>query len=231
MLVAITVTLVSLALILGAVWGLSGKLTPRTEGFLVALSGGALIVSVTEELIRPAHANLSLPWLSLAIAAGAVAFTVADTALEKKMGDSKGGGLLLAITFDGVPENLALGVALIGADAKAVAALAGSIFLSNLPEAAGGANQMKKGGLSRRRVLLLWSGTALVLALCALIGNFALRDIGEVPLSAIRAFAAGAVTASLATEVFPQAYQHDHKETGFAVTLGLILAFVLSDLG
>ena len=151
--------------------------------------------------------------------------------MQRSTEGSDGGGLLLAITFDGVPENLALGVALIGAGAPEVAALAGSILLSNLPEAAGGAKRMCEGGMGRARVLGMWAATAALLAGAAVIGNLALQDVSEGTLSAIRAFAAGAVTASLATEVFPQAYREDHQPTGIAVTLGLLIAFALTRLG
>ena len=227
----LVVVVVSAALILGAAWGLYGRLPDRTEGFLVALAGGALIVSVMSELIQPASAHLPLWGLSLAVALGAVGFTLADSALERASDGSEGKGLLLAITFDGVPENLALGVALIGTGAPEVAALAGSILLSNLPEAAGGAKRMAESGMSRGRVMALWVGTAGLLALAAVVGNLMLQDLGDAPLAAIRAIAAGAVTASLATEVFPQAYKEDHKATGIAVTLGLLIAFALSQLG
>lgn len=227
----IVVTIVSAALIAGAAWGLYGRLHDRTEGFMVAMAGGALIVSVMLELIEPASQHMPLWALALAVALGAVSFTAADAALEKSTEGSEGGGLMLAITFDGVPENLALGVALIGAGAPEVAALAGSILLSNLPEAAGGAKRMHEGGMSRSRVMWLWIATAGLLAGSAIFGNLVLQGLGDTPLAAIRAFAAGAVTASLATEVFPQAYREDHKATGIAVTLGLLVAYALTQLG
>lgn len=227
----LVVAIVSAALIVGAAWGLFGRLPDRTEGFLVAMAGGALIVSVMTELIEPASDHLPLWGLAMAVAGGAVLFTGADALLERHTEGSEGSGLMLAITFDGVPENLALGVALIGAGAPEVAALAGSILLSNLPEAAGGAKRMREGGMDRRRVFWMWIATAVLLAASAVIGNLALREVGEGTLAAIRAFAAGAVTASLATEVFPQAYREDHKSTGIAVTLGLLIAFGLTRIG
>ena len=46
---------VSGALVAGAAWGIYGKLPERVEGFLVALAGGALLLSVTSELIEPDH--------------------------------------------------------------------------------------------------------------------------------------------------------------------------------
>ena len=54
MMTIIVILVVSGALILGAVWGIYWKLPKKTEGFLVALAGGALMVSAILELIEPA---------------------------------------------------------------------------------------------------------------------------------------------------------------------------------
>ncbi|MEQ3624841.1 MAG: zinc transporter [Celeribacter sp.] len=227
----IVIAVTSASLIFGAMWGLFGKLPRRLEGFLIAMAGGALIVSVMSELVTPAGKMLHPFWLSLMVGLGAGLFVWLDGLVKRKVGDDSGAGLLLAITMDGIPENLALGVALIGAGPMEVMALAGSIFLSNLPEAAGGARDMRDDGLSRRRSLMLWVGTAGLLSVAALVGNLALADVGDSWLAMIRAFAGGAVVASLATEVFPTAYREDHRGTGIAVALGLIVAYLLGLLG
>lgn len=226
----IVIAVVSAALILGAVWGIYGNLSKQTEGFLVALAGGALIVSAVLELINPAIEQAETGIALAVVFAGALIFTGLDYLVKKKWGSNGGGGLLAAITLDGIPENLALGVALIGADALAVAALSGSIFLSNLPEAAGGAKEMSENGSSKNKILALWSATALLLSLAAFIGNWLLADVGEDALAYIRCFAGGAVVASLAIEVFPKAFKNDQYWTGVAAALGLILAFYLNSL-
>lgn len=160
----IVVLVVSGALLAGAAWGLYGKLGERTEGFLVALAGGALLLSVTSELIEPSIEK-STVWVAMAgVAAGAIVFSLVDYWIDEKWGPESGGGLLAAITLDGIPENLALGVALIGAMPLEVAALAGSILLSNLPEAAGSARQMADGGKSKGRIFSLWAATAVLLS-------------------------------------------------------------------
>ena len=226
--VIVVVAVVSGALLIGAAWGIYGKLPPKWEGFLVALAGGALIVSLINELIEPSMKQTSTAIALGAVAAGAVVFTVLDYWVDEKWGSDGGGGLLAAITLDGIPENLALGVALIGAGMGEVAALAGSIFLSNLPEAAGGAKEMAKGDRSKAAVLGLWAATALLLSAAAIVGNIALEGVSPHVLAATRCFAAGAVVASLATEVFPKAYKEDHHMAGVATVLGLILAYLLS---
>ncbi|MEB3416079.1 zinc transporter [Alteriqipengyuania sp. WL0013] len=225
------VLVVSGALIAGAVWGVYGKLSGRLEGFLVALAGGALLLSVTSELIQPSVERGGLFPAMLGVAAGAIVFTVCDYLIDEKWGEKSGGGLLAAITLDGIPENLALGVALIGAGGLEVAALAGSILLSNLPEAAGGAREMAESGRAKGKVVGLWAGTALLLSMAAIAGYLALDTVGEEALAIIRCFAAGAVVASLATEVFPKAYREDSHLAGVATALGVILAFGLGSLG
>lgn len=223
--------IVSAALVAGALYGLYGRLSDRAEGFIVAVAGGSLVLSLVTELIEPAIERTSLWLCILAVAAGAGVFTIVDWLIDEKMDNSRGGGLLAAITLDGIPENLALGVALIGAGPMQVLALAGSIFLSNLPEAAGGAKRMAEGGRSRGRILWLWTGTALMLAIAAIAGNILLADVSPHLLSLLRCFAAGAVVASLATEVFPLAFREDHQLAGFATALGLMLSLVLAELG
>lgn len=227
----IVVCVVSGALLIGAAWGIFGKLPPKWEGFLIALAGGALIYSLVVELIEPSVEASSLGLSMAAVAAGALVFTWLDYLVDEKWGSDGGGGLLAAITLDGVPENLALGVALIGAGPKEVAALAGSIFLSNLPEAAGGAKEMSKGGHSKAKVFALWAATAGLLSAAAIVGNIALENASVHLLAITRCFAAGAVVASLATEVFPKAYKEDHHLSGVATVLGLILAYGLASIG
>ena len=155
----IVVCVVSGALLLGAAWGVLWTLPQKLEGFLIAAAGGALIVSAMSELIEPALMKISLVSVTLSVGAGALVFTIVARFIKEKFGEDSGGGLLASVTLDGIPENLVLGVALIGAGPMQIAALAGSIFLSNLPEAAGGAKEMVKNW-PKRRVFLLWGLTA-----------------------------------------------------------------------
>lgn len=228
--VLIVAAIVSGALVIGALWGACGRLDKPLEGFLVAIAGGALLLSVTTELIQPSIDKSSLLHAMIGVGLGAVVFVAVDRLIARRIGEDSGGGLLAAITLDGIPENLALGVALIGAGPMEVAALAGSILLSNLPEAAGGAREMKDSGWSRGKIVATWAVTALVLSLATIIGNVALSGVDEGVLALVRCFAAGAVVASLATEVFPKAYDEDRQWAGIATAMGVILAFLLGSL-
>ena len=222
--------MVSAALIVGALWGIYGTLSKNLEGFLVALAGGALLVSALLELIHTAVKNYSVPIALSVVFLGAIVFTVLDYLIKKKWSAPSGTGLLAAITLDGIPENLALGVALIGATPLSVAALSGSILLSNLPEATGGAKEMV-AKYSKSKVFLLWLATALILAAAALVGHYALANVSKEYLSYLKCFAGGAVVASLALEVFPKAFKQDKYWAGLATAIGLVLALYLNTLG
>lgn len=231
MLMVAVILVVSGALIIGALWGLYGRLPSWLEGNLLAVAGGALMISVVIELIQPAVTDSGV-WVAAAFAMlGAVIFASVDYLLDEKLNADGGSGLLAAITLDGVPENLALGVALISGNVMQVAALAGSILLSNLPEAAGGAKEMRRNGASNKKVLMLWIGAAILLSLAAILGKVLLKNVDDAIISAINCFAAGAVIASLATEVFPTAFKRSNHWAGISTTVGLILALALNQLG
>lgn len=227
----LVIAAVSGSLVLGALWGIYGNLPGRLEGLIVAMAGGALMISAVLELIEPSTKVTSYGAVAAMVLAGATTFAVLDYLIKQRWGRDSGGGLLAAITLDGVPENLALGVALITTGPLGAASLSGSILLSNLPEAAGGAREMSSGGRSNRSVLGLWAATAVLLTVAALAGNFLLGGVPESGLALIRSFAGGAVVGSLAIEVFPAAFKESGYGTGVSVAVGLLLALYLDSLG
>lgn len=226
----IVILVVSGALLLGAAWGIYGRLPERFEGGLIALAAGALMLSAVLELIVPALNEISIWAVLSSVLFGAAIFAGLDYLVDEKWGGDSGGGLLAAITLDGIPENLALGVALISSGPLQVIALSASIFLSNLPEAASGAKQMAAAGHSNRSVFILWVVTALTLSAAALVGNVLLAGAPDWSLSVIKCFAGGAVVSSLATELFPQAYREDAHWAGMNTAIGFMLALYLHQL-
>lgn len=87
--------------------------------------------------------------------------------------------LLAAVTSDGVPENVALGVAL-GEGTGGLALLA-AIFVSNFPEALVGSASMKAQG--RRFILGAWTACGVLLTLAVLLGAGPLSNAEPQPLS------------------------------------------------
>jgi zinc transporter, ZIP family len=148
---------------------------------LLAFASGALITAVAFELFEDAFRQSA--WRAgIAFAAGATVFIVVDTWLDKRTerrsaaGAAVGFALLAAVTLDGVPENLALGVTLIAGGSPALLV---AIFLSNLPEAIVGSKKMVEAGLSRGQALRIWGATAVLLGLAVVGGYGALEGLPE----------------------------------------------------
>jgi ZIP family zinc transporter len=137
-----------------------------------------------------------------------------------------GMALLAAVTLDGVPENVALGVAL-GEGTGGLALLA-AIFVSNFPEALVGASSMRSQGRSSLAVVGLWVGCAALLVLAVLIGAGPLSGSDPETISLPLAFAAGAVIASLADTLMPEAYENGGPAVALSTAAGFLLSFVLS---
>jgi ZIP family zinc transporter len=221
----------SSALVIGGIIG-AYKPPPRPvlKG-LLAFASGALISAVAFELFQDAY-EVGGPWRAgSALFAGATVFIVVDTWLERRTerrvasGGAVGFALLAAVSLDGVPENLAMGVSLID---DASAALLVAIFASNFPEAIVGAQKMRDHGLSPRAIVGIWSGTAVVLAAAVLVGYATLEGIDDEALAWPLGFAGGAVLASLADTLMPEAYKDAGPWVAWATALGFLLSFLVA---
>ncbi|GGL51150.1 ZIP family metal transporter [Halocalculus aciditolerans] len=214
-----------LPLVIGAALALRWRPPLRVRAELLAFASGALLVGLAFELFEPAVAVLGPLPVFVALLAGTALLVAVKSALGRE--DHTGLALLAGVLADGVAENLALGVALIGPAAGATPLLAG-IAANNLPEALGGASAMHDAGWPARRVLLVWTATATALAAATVAGYAALADLGPLPLAVVRAFGAGAVLATLAVEIMPDAYETGGPTVAFATALGFFLAFALT---
>ena len=137
-----------------------------------------------------------------------------------------GFALLAAVTLDGVPENLALGVSLLSGGGSVVLLVA--IFCSNFPEALVGAVAMRRGGRSAPFAIGIWSFTAVLLTAAVVFGHGVFARLPEEHLAFPLAFAGGAVLASLADTLMPEAFEHGRPLNSMATAAGFLVSFVLS---
>lgn len=218
----------SSALVAGAVLGAFFDPSRGLVAAALAFASGALIVALAFDLFEEALRVGGTVIAASGLLAGAATFVTADGLLDRYAGNATGFVLLASITLDGIPENLALGVALIGKSLSGILALLVAIFASNLPEALGGAANMRSGGHSRKFAIGVWALTGGILAAAVVLGNAALAEAGEAPLAFVRAFAGGAVLASLANALMPQAYRDGGKLIAFATAAGFLTSFLLT---
>jgi ZIP family zinc transporter len=137
-----------------------------------------------------------------------------------------GFALLAAVTLDGVPENLALGVSLLSGGGSI--ALLVAIFCSNFPEALVGAVAMRRGGRSAPFAVAIWLLAAVLLAAAVVLGRAVFAQFPEESLAFPLAFAGGAVLASLADTLMPEAFEHGRPLNSMATAAGFLVSFFLS---
>ncbi len=223
----------SSALVIGAVAGAYWTPPKPLLASALAFASGALITALAFDLFQESFERGA--WLSaIGLLLGAATFVAADELLDRFIEGAGGGvssfALLAGVILDGIPENMALGVSLLETSGAGALTLLVAIFFSNLPEALGGAVGMRQQGRSRRFAIGVWSATAVVLAAAVVLGNFALSGTGEGPLAVLLSFAGGAVLASLADTLMPDAYREGGAWVAFATTAGFLLSFLISEI-
>ena len=224
----------SSALVIGGVVGAYLRPPQCLVAVALAFASGALITALATDLFAEPF-RTGGAWLSgIGLLAGAATFVVADELLDRyieRAGSGVSGfAILAAVTLDGVPENMALGVSLLQTSWTGALALLVAIFASNLPEALGGTVGMRDQGYSRSFAIAVWTATATTLAVAVVVENAALSGVSEEPLSVLLAFAGGAVLASLADTVMPDAYREGGKPVAFATAAGFFVSFAISEL-
>jgi ZIP family zinc transporter len=247
----------SSALILGALVGGWVQIPKRLLAGMLAFASGALITALAFELFEDSHEQGGMWRAGLGLMAGAVAFTLLSQRLDRVAeGDdpedhgsekldkdaasqeappsnasvtgSAGLALLAAVTLDGVPENIALGVSL-GEGTGGVALLA-AIFVSNFPEALVGSASMRAQGRSQAFIVGVWFACAALLTVAVVVGAGPLSSAEPETLSWPLAFAAGAVLASLADTLMPEAYEDGGPAVALSTAAGFVLSYVLATL-
>jgi zinc transporter, ZIP family len=221
----------SSALVIGGVAGAFWRPPRALVAAALAFASGALITALAFDLFEESFRTGGVWFSGLGLLAGAAAFVAADEWLDRHIERAGGGvsgfAILAAVTLDGIPENMALGVTLLEGTGSVVLLVA--IFASNLPESLGGAVGMRDEGRSEGFVILVWALTAVLLAASVVAGNAVLLGTDERLLSVLLAFASGAVLASIADTLMPDAYREGGGLIAFATVAGFFLSFMIEN--
>ena len=209
---------------------------------------GALISSVSFELVAPALQD-SEPWkVGLGLAAGSAVFFLGDRAIARIGGsnrkspdegadadagddgeDGDGLGIVLGTVLDGIPESAGLGMSLVGGAGVSVSLLAG-IWISNFPESLGSTVNMLKGGWTKGKIRLMWWAIVAVSAVSAGLGFVIVDNSSVLSGVLVESFAAGALLTMIADEMAPEAYDRSAVYAGLATVAGFALAVLLTTL-
>ncbi len=133
--------------------------------------------------------------------------------------------VFFGIALHNIPEGLAIGAGLEASPAVGIH-IAIAIGLHNIPEGLAVAGPLRAGGMSMPKVILFTLGAGLMTVVGTIIGILVL-DISDALISALLAFAAGAMIYIVNDELLPKAnHFHDHLANAGMIS-GLLLGFLL----
>jgi zinc transporter, ZIP family len=226
----------SVGLVVGAVASSVSRLSHHAIAMSMSVGAGLLLAAVSLKLaadaVRLAGAVPAILFLLL----GAAVFSGLNVLLARFGGANRkrcgectpqpsesqhpGSGVAIALgtALDAVPEALVLGLSLHQRVLPLELVIAFSI--GNLPEALSGATGMRTAGRSYRYIILLWGATAVGAAVAVAAGYALFSSLGESSPPRLQAFGAGALLATTAETMIPEAFHNSPRFSGFLAAIG-----------
>ena len=223
------------ALLIGVLLAFWMPIGRRLLGMIMAFGAGVLISAVSYELVEEAVAVAADSYaVAAGFVAGALVFFTGDVLIDRHVASAsaRGGGgfgIVLGAVLDGIPESVVIGASALAGESASVAVIV-AVFLSNVPESIAASTDLVRDGMPKGRVLLMWIVVVATSTIAAGVGYALLKDASGVWVSAIQAFAAGAILTMLADEMIPEAFEktEHRKSVGLAVAFGFALSAALS---
>jgi zinc transporter, ZIP family len=231
------------SLLLGSLLALVLEVPVRIQGLVLAFGAGVLFGAVAYELVEEAiGASMTGIDVGIGFAAGAVTFYAGSLSIDRLGGASRrsprglasrrdprtdGLAIVLGTVLDGIPESVVLGASLLAGQGVGLPILV-AVFLSNVPEALGGTEDLVEARFGRGRIIGLWATVVIAGGVAAALGFGLLGDAPLPVVVAIQAFAAGAILTMLAESMIPEAYEKGGRAVGLATALGFAVAAYLA---
>ncbi len=138
--------------------------------------------------------------------------------------------MFLGILLDGIPESFVIGANVLVGGSITLSLLAG-LFLANFPEALSSTVGMREQGMSRRRVITMWTSLMLITGAGAALGTLVLAEAPDSVFSLIEGMAAGAMLTMVAETMLPEAYHRGGGVVGLSTLAGFLAAIFANELG
>jgi ZIP family zinc transporter len=229
-------------LILGVIIGTTLRISQKIIAAIMAFGSGVLICALTFGLMEEAFKHGGFDAIIIGFLLGGLVFISGDFLIHRIGGrnhkrkahfkstrETNGKAIVLGSLLDGVPESIALGVALLSKNGIGLLMLV-AIFMSNLPESLSSIDDLQKEGFSRQRIYMTWSIVSICVASSVVLSFLFLEKLDLNALGIIESFASGAILAMLADSMMPEAYEDGGFLIGFLTMLGFLTAFILSKI-
>lgn len=226
----------SAGLVVGAVAGWFSRVSHYAIAMGMSVGAGLLLAAVSLRLAAEAVRIAGPIATVVSLLLGAAVFSVTNALLARfgagqrsrcgecvpqpteSLQPGSGTAIALGTALDAAPEALVLGLAL--RQPAFPLALVIALSLGNLPQAVSGAAGMRMAGRSYRYIFVLWSAIAIGTALAIAAGYAAFGSLGQPWPSRLQAFGAGALLATTAETMIPEAFHKSPRFSGFLAAIG-----------
>jgi zinc transporter, ZIP family len=226
----------SVGLVVGAVAGCFSRLSHHAMAMGMSVGAGVLLAAVSVKLAAEAVRTAGPIPAIASLLLGAAVFSAVNVLLarfgaahRKRCGEctpqaseslqpGSGAAIALGTVLDAVPDVLVLGLAL--REPAFPLGLVIAISVGNLPEALSGAAGMWTAGRSYRYIFLLWGAIAMGAAVAIAAGYAAFGSLGQSWPPRLQAFGAGALLATTAETMIPEAFHNSPRFSGFLAAIG-----------
>lgn len=228
-------------LLVGVVFGLTFKLKQSTIARIMAFGAGVLVCALTFGLMEQAFRHGGFDAVIIGFLIGGLVFIGGDYLVHLKGGrrykrkplmqpvndSGSGKAMMLGALLDGVPESMALGIAIAGGASTGLLMLC-AVAISSFPEGLSSVEGLVKEGFSKKQLYAMWIGVTIILTVITVASFYYLPKVDGNSLGVIEAFAAGAILAMLADTMMPEAFEEGGFTIGMLTVLGFLTAFVIS---
>ena len=233
----------SVGLLVGAIAGWFSRLSHHAIAMGMSVGAGMLLATVSVKLAADAIRIAGPVPAVVSLLLGAGVFSAVNAFLarfgaahRKRCGEctqqaselvQPGSGVAIALGtgLDAVPDVLVLGLAL--RDKAFPVALVIALSVSNLPEALSGTAGMRIAGRSYRYIFLLWSAVAIGATLAIAAGYSVFGSLGQSWPPRLQAFGAGALLATTAETMIPEAFHNSPLFSGFLSAIGFCVVLLV----
>ena len=231
-----------LSLIVGVLIGIYFHLKQKTIAAVMAFGSGVLICALTFGLMEEAFGHGGFDAVIIGFLVGGLLYVIGDWAIHyfggrkhKRHQHSKAkhntNGIMIALgsTLDGIPESVALGIALFANQTVGLMMIA-AIVISNVPESVASVAGLRKENFSTKRIFSIWASIGIAVTLATILSFIFLHNLNLNTIGILESLAAGAILAMLVGSMIPEAYEEGGYAVNILTIVGFLVTFVISRL-
>ena len=231
-----------LALLAGALIGVYFHLKQKAIAAVMAFGSGVLICALTFGLIEEAFGHGGFDAVIIGFLVGGLLYILGDWAMHHFGGrkhkrhqhiaaehGTNGIMIILGSVLDGIPESIALGIALFSNQTVGLMMIA-AIVISNVPESIASIGGLKKEKFSAGSIFSIWGLVGMAVTLTTILSFIFLHNLGPNTIGILDSLAAGAMLAMLAGSMMPEAYEEGGYAVSILTIIGFLVTFVISRL-